>query len=342
MKKPIFPILLFLLTTLSISCTKETKITGTTLIGRLGAISDTLYLYGTDRFFDQLDTIYAEEGQFTHQIDVDTTIIAFIFSTRFQERPLFITPNNQITLQRDTTDSTRLLALGSKINTDYDLLQSKLTHTPDSLKDSLVTQFIIDHPFSMSSVFALQKHLAWQNKPNYKQIEDLIEKLPGILKDRQDIEEINTNIMRGQRAQEGRSALFFNVPSFNGKNFDKKDFNDKTYLLYFWATWDKQSKVLNDSLKKVYSKWKKQKNFEILGISLDTDTIAIQEVIKKDTLQWKIAYDTDGIESKVADRYGVMKLPTTYFINKHGTIIGRDLPIDSIQNLLDSTFKKNK
>ncbi len=343
MKKSIYHILLScILIGICGACSKDNKLSGTALIGKLGDINDTLYLYGTDRFYDQLDTIYVHKGEFIHQLDIDTTIIAFLYSKTFQERPLFLTPNNQITILRDTTDSTRLITADSPINRDYEQLRNTLAELPDSLKNQTLEDYITAHPFSMSSIGAIQAYLAWTPEPDYKQIEELIDKLPGILKDRQDVEEIQTLLTRAQRAQVGRSALFFNVPSFDGKKFDKKDFNNKTYLLYFWASWDQQSNQLNQELKSLYKTWKKQKDFEILGINLDRDTLALQEVLKRDTISWKIAYDLDGLESKVADRYGLMKLPTTYLINKHGTIEARDIPVDSIHSFLEKTFNTKK
>ena len=342
MKKSIYHILLScILIGICGACSNKTKLSGTALIGKLGDINDTLYLYGTDRFYDQLDTIYVHKGEFIHQLDIDTTIIAFLYSKTFQERPLFLTPNNQITILRDTTDSTRLVTSDS-INKDYERLGDILNKQPDSLKNQILEDYISTHPFSMSSIGAIQTYLAWTTNPNYKQIEDLIDKLPGILKDRQDVEEIQTLLTRAQRAQAGRSALFFNVPTFNGKKFAKKDFNNKTYILYFWASWDQQSNLLNQELKNLYKTWRKQKDFEIVGISLDRDTLALQEVLKKDTINWKIAYDLDGLESKIADRYGLMKLPSTFLINTHGTIEARDLPLDSIHTFLEKTFNTKK
>ena len=40
-----------------------------------GLTNDTLYLYGTDALYDRIDTIYAEKGKFSYNLNIDSTVI---------------------------------------------------------------------------------------------------------------------------------------------------------------------------------------------------------------------------------------------------------------------------
>lgn len=340
MKKLTYYIFIYTIILMTGSCQNSKEINTTVLKGHLGNINDTLFLHGTDRFYDKIDTIITTNGYFEYNLDIDTSIVAIIYSNKFKEQLLFLEPKDQLNISVNEEDSTQLIISGNQMHTDFIQLKDSLLNTPDSLKESVVNTFIKDHPFSISSISALQYFIAWQTNPNYALIESIIKEMPGTLKDRQSVEEINNQLMIAQRAQVGRSALFFNLPDLKGKRIDKKDFKDKVLLLYFWSSWDTQSRTLNKEMHKVWNRWKKyKKEFAMVAISLDTDTISLQKAIKLDSIQWTTLYDRTGWDSQVADRYGIMKLPTTFLINKYGSIISRDVPTDSINKLIEKELK---
>lgn len=338
--KNIYYILLIALVLLGTSCKKSDKIEGTALIGNLNGKSDTLFIYGIDRFYDQLDTIFVEEGQFIHKMKVDTTIIARIYSPTYNEQFVFLKPNDQLNITIDDKDSTQLNISGNKMHEEYNAFRDKMITTPDSLQQELVEDYIKQHPFSITSIAILLENLAWKEQPDYDLIDKIINTMAGTLKDRQNIEEISNKLMRANRAQVSRSSLFFNLADTKGKRVDKKDYNNQTVLLYFWTSWDAKSRQLNKDLRDIQKKWKKnKKSFSIVGINLDIDSLARKEAVKTDSITWTTLLDPTGWDSQVADRYGVMTLPTTFLINKYGSIIGRDLPLDSLKNRIEKELK---
>lgn len=330
---------LFLLSAILLSsCSKETKIEGTALIGNIGNFSDTLYLYGTDRFYDKQDTIVMSNGRFTHQLDLDTAIIAYIYSDKFKEKRIFIAPNEQLQVSISDQDSTLLEISGNQMQADYDSLKVVLSQSLDTLKT--VREYIQSNPFSLTNIAAIEDYLAYVDNPKYSAIEELIKELPGSLRDRQAIDVLNNKLSIAQRAAEGRSLLFFNLPDMKGKFHDRKDFKNKLLILYFWSTWDESSKQLNKELRKIYKKFNKRKNdLAIVGISIDADTTQLKNTIKTDTLAWTILTDPTGWDSQVMDRYGITKLPTLFFVDRSDIIIARDLPLDSLQNLINKELK---
>lgn len=328
-----------LLAILSISaCNKAKEIEGTALIGNIGNLADTLYFYGTDRFYDRLDTILVKDGKFVHQIEVDTTITAFIFAKNITDTRVFIGKNDQLQIKINPTDSLSLYISGNIMHQEYDSLKVDLSTTTDTL--AVIKEHIAKHPLSLTNIAIIQDYLAWTKNPPYPIIEDIINGLPGTLKDRQNIEDIISNIASAQRAQTGKGSLFFNLSNMKGKFIDKKDFDNNLLLLYFWATWDDHSIQLNKEIKAIHKKWKNNKKLQIVGISLDIDTTYLAQVVKKDTLNWTILKDPKGWDSQTAERYGVTQLPTTFFIDKNGDIIGRDLPIDSLKKTITEHINK--
>ena len=69
-----------------------------------GLTNDTLYLYGTDALYDRIDTIYAEKGKFSYNLNIDSTVIdtlttAVLLINGHVEYPVFLDKGNQITIK---------------------------------------------------------------------------------------------------------------------------------------------------------------------------------------------------------------------------------------------------
>lgn len=320
------------------ACNKEVKVEGTALVGDLGNLNDTLYFYGTDRFYDRQDTIIMSGGKFVHQLDLDTTVLGYIYSDRFREARVFIGPNDQLKLSQSTTDSTLLEISGNKMHEEYNQLLLAFQDSPDTIK--VIKDHIKRNPFSLTNIAAIEDFLLYVDSPKYDKIEDIIKELPGSLRDRQAIESINGKLTMVQRAGEGRSLLFFNLPDMKGKFHDRKDFKNKLLILYFWASWDESSKQINKELRSIYKKFNKRtKDLAIVGISIDADTTQLKSTIKADTLSWTILSDPTGWDSQVIDRYGITKLPTLFFVDRTDVIVARDVAVDSLKTLIEYELK---
>ena len=60
-----------------------------------------------------------------------------------------------------------------------------------------------------------------------------------------------------------------------------------------------------------------------LGVSLDEDGDAMQEYLAKEKIDWQQYFD--GYENKLAVKYGISSIPTTFLVDGSGTLIARDL-----------------
>jgi peroxiredoxin len=73
-----------------------------------------------------------------------------------------------------------------------------------------------------------------------------------------------------------------------------------------------------------YSQFK-DKNFTILGVSLDDDKDKWTEAIAKDGLTWTHISDLKGWESVAARSYQVQSIPANFLVDPSGIIIATNL-----------------
>lgn len=135
----------------------------------------------------------------------------------------------------------------------------------------------------------------------------------------------------------GAKAPDVALPSVKGDTVKMLSFKGKVILLYFWASWDKESRKENMNLVGLYNRYK-SKGFEIYQVSLDKTKEAWTNAIHEDKLWWTQVCDFKYWQSPVVKLYNFDKLPTIYLIDKDGIIISRDLKGESLNTKLAEIF----
>ena len=115
------------------------------------------------------------------------------------------------------------------------------------------------------------------------------------------------------------------LPDFQLKNNKATSINlaslkGKTVLIDFWASWCAPCRMANKKLAPLYNQYKND-NFEIVGISLDTDKTKWMNAIQKDKLAYEQLNDAKGFDEKSALLFEVEELPNSYLFDASGKLV---------------------
>ena len=112
----------------------------------------------------------------------------------------------------------------------------------------------------------------------------------------------------------------------------------KYVLLDFWASWCPDCRKEMPALVELYAAYK-DKNFEIVGYSLDKNKDAWIKGIEALNITWPQLSDCDTWNSQGAKLYAVQFIPLTVLIDPEGTIIERGLEGDALKEKLTVLIK---
>ncbi len=229
---------------------------------------------------------------------------------------------SQININPDAKDSI-YNALMPKFQSNMDEFSKEAYKFVQNNKDNLAGFYAagtIDQDKYEQELIAYAEELK-SKFPNNKSVQSFVSKMVGI-----------------KPVSIGQIAPDFQLPDQNGKEFKLSDFRGKYILLDFWASWCAPCREENPNIVKQFEKFK-NKNFTVLGVSLDDNRAAWVKAIKDDQLNWPHLSELKRWDGKVTLLYKVEGIPASFLIDPSGKIIAKNLRGAELEQFLEKTLK---
>ncbi|MEO6916212.1 MAG: TlpA disulfide reductase family protein, partial [Chitinophagaceae bacterium] len=141
-----------------------------------------------------------------------------------------------------------------------------------------------------------------------------------------------------QNSWVGKAAPDLAMPGMENNAVSISSFKGKYLLVDFWASWCGPCRQENPNVVKAYNEYK-NKNFTILGVSLDQDKTKWLDAIKQDKLTWNHMSDLKAWDSKSVDVYKFDGIPFNVLIDPSGTVIAENLRGFDLEKKLSEVLK---
>jgi peroxiredoxin len=138
------------------------------------------------------------------------------------------------------------------------------------------------------------------------------------------------------KTSSARTAAEFSLKDIDGNDTTLSQLEGKVVLIDFWATWCPPCRDSIPHLSDAYERYK-DRGFEVVGVSLDTNMKDLADFIKKKKLKYKVVVGNQS--TKVA--YGVSSIPRMFIVDRKGIIQGDFLGFSkSIGDEMDAKIEK--
>lgn len=175
---------------------------------------------------------------------------------------------------------------------------------------------------------------------SYSQLQSRFDLLGGIAKDCSYGKVIADRILKLESLEIDAIAPNFSLPSSVGGEFSLYEAKGRLKLVYFWASYDAQSRTKNVELLKLYRQYY-PKGLEIISVSLDVDNYGWLKAIGEDGISdWLNGCDLLAERSVVVQSYCIENIPCMLLLDEDNRIVEKNLWGDELHNRISELLKK--
>jgi peroxiredoxin len=278
----------------------------------------------------------------------EPSIIILVFGEQPPAVPLFI-GNSKVKIEGDKENIANLSITGSKTQTQFSEYTQSIKpyeqiFAPDAEKDpvsvtsveKISEEFVKKNPSSYVAPIAIIRIL--QSSENvaiadhlYQLISEDVKKsnLARYLKQQLELAKINPI---------GSEIADFSQQDTSGHTVKVSSLRGKYVLIDFWASWCRPCRMENPNVVAAFNKYY-QKNFTVLGVSLDQAKPAWLQAIKMDGLTWTHVSDLKGWGNQVASLFHITSIPQNILIDPQGKIIAKNLRGEALNKRLETLLQ---
>jgi peroxiredoxin len=118
------------------------------------------------------------------------------------------------------------------------------------------------------------------------------------------------------RPSRQKVAEDFTLKMPDGTSFRLSDQRGKTVIVNFWATWCPPCREEMPAMERLYRQHK-ERGLVVVAVSIDADPAVVAPYVRENKLTFPVALDP---KSEIANTYGVRALPSSFVVDRDGTM----------------------
>jgi cytochrome c biogenesis protein CcmG/thiol:disulfide interchange protein DsbE len=198
----------------------------------------------------------------------------------------------------------------------------------------------------ITAVLFILSVFAWAGWANYEYRKQAAEKALASVAKGELIPDASGGMPQYISPLKGKSAPAFVLEDLSGKRVSLASYKGKAVLINFWATWCAPCKIETPWIVELRNQYASQ-GFEVLGISADDlnrddpkelakDKTEIAQSAQKLHIDYPVLIDGGSLDKPYG---GLDELPTSFFVNRDGTVVAAQIGLTSKADI-EANIKK--
>lgn len=336
--KKLFPLCGFLCLVMCISSCKKSD--SFDLKGEMQDLTSDIILAIYDDPDSKIDTIYPRNGKFEYTFVPDTLCLIRLADDSGHTIPVFADKGWRVTLKGSFS---RPVIEGDGYNQEYQEFLTQIGNAGNPQEQERIAEtFIKSHPQSFVSAYLINRYFVQKDQPDEKKIMELINPLDGKVKDSRVLGVVIKSLPDEKRNKKSTDYIsYYSVRKRDGKYLSWNNRKGQYTLINFWATWNKKSVELKDSLHQLCKEFKKEE-LKVLNISLDFDMKAWEKNCENDSEQWIEVCDKEGWNNTIAGQMNIRQIPYNILVNSGRRVEAKNLYGNRLRKKLHELTNKDK
>lgn len=126
----------------------------------------------------------------------------------------------------------------------------------------------------------------------------------------------------------GNKAPNFSLKNMNNEEIALRDLEGQKVFINFWASWCPPCKAEMPDIEKLHENH--GEDIKIIAVNLEEAKEKVEKYLENEDLNFTVLLDKN---KNVANKYLIRAIPTSYFLNKNGIIIEKNLGVLSYEKM---------
>jgi len=196
-----------------------------------------------------------------------------------------------------------------------------------------LTAFVEKHPQAPEAAEALLQ-LGFRDEFEGRE-QAAIDRYTAIAKDFSDSPQARKAAGAVRRLQSVGKPLALAGAGVDGKAVDVAAFRGVPVVVHWWSTECEPCKVDLAQIRELQGRYGSKK-LAVVGVALDGDKAKLLKFLEAKPIPWPQVHEPGGLDSRLAEEFGVLALPTMFLVDGAGNVVDRNVSITDLEKKIEA------